>query len=323
MIKGMLAALVVVVAASVAVAEIGQPILIGKGHDPQWSPDETHIAFLQGDNLMVKRLDSPDEARHLYTGPILRYYWLDDSTLAAQERRASVSETGHTLVSKLTRIPMIGPTMVALYDSVDLAKSDARYIRLQRFSNGGVGYFDGSDSPDAIVPLNDLAAAGNQSQKPNLYVASVPGPWGQVWLCYGSGEDRRRITPDDERFIIPRLAPTQDKLYCSDSRGDLEVFDTLGSQLAILSDTDMESWGPAGEYIVYCMTTYGHYDLESSDVWVTRYDGSGTRQVTDTPNIVEFEPSFSPSGSKFIFRNYATGELYIVNFDSTAAEAEK
>ncbi|MFH2056206.1 MAG: hypothetical protein ABIJ61_09635, partial [bacterium] len=244
MSKGMLTAVIVVMAASAAFAEIGEPILIGKGHDPQWSPDETHIAFLQGDNLMVKRLDSPEEARHLYTGPILRYYWLDDSTLAAQERKTEQAMGVQTMVSKVTRIPLEAPASVLVYDSVDLAKSDARYLRLQRFSSGGVGYFDGDHAPDAIVPLNELAVGRDQSQKPNLYVASVPGPWGQIWLCYGSGETRRQVSPGSDRFLIPRLSPSQGEFYCSDSLSNLVIFDTLGNRLATISDTDMESWAP-------------------------------------------------------------------------------
>ncbi len=313
MSKGILAAVIVAVVASVALAEIGEPIVIGKGRDPQWSPDESHIAFLQGDRLMIKRLDSPEEARHLYTGPILRYYWQDDSTLVAQERRTEQTKAAHTMVSKVTRIPMSGPANVLVYDSVDIAKSDARYLRLQRFPDGGVGYFDGDDSRDAVVALNDQARAKSQQEKPNLYVASVPGPWGQVWLCYGSGENRRQVTPGESEYLIPRLAPSQNRFYCSDSRSNLVIFDTLGNRLATLSDTDMERWGPTSEYIIFCKTRYSHYDLEEADIWIVRSDGTGLRQITNTPDVIEYEPSFSPSGRHIIYRAYGSGEIHLID----------
>ncbi|MFH2054769.1 MAG: hypothetical protein ABIJ61_02310, partial [bacterium] len=158
---------------------------------------------------------------------------------------------------------------------------------------------------------------------PSLSVGTQPLGWGKVWLYYGSSEVGRQVTQGANTFLRPVLAPGQDMFFCSNHRSELIVFDTLGNELSNLGYADMESWGPQGQYILYCKTDYGHYDLEASDLWVAKFDGSEVRQLTDTPDVIETGGVFSPSSMHLAYTNGRTGELYIVNLDSVAAGAER
>lgn len=52
------------------------------------------------------------------------------------------------------------------------------------------------------------------------------------------------------------------------------------------TDDVRESWSPNGDRIAFL-----RYDGNSNDVYVVRYDGTGLRQITDTPEREE-DPQF-------------------------------
>lgn len=145
-----------------------------------------------------------------------------------------------------------------------------------------------------------------------LFVRSVPGVWGKVWLFYGDREHGRPATLSENHYILPKLSPTSDKFSCSNSRGHLIVFDTLGNQLADLGRVDFETWAPSGDFISFCRVGYSHYDIEASDIWIARYDGTETQQLTDTPDVIETGGVFSPTGRFLAYTNERTREIYVI-----------
>jgi Tol biopolymer transport system component len=62
------------------------------------------------------------------------------------------------------------------------------------------------------------------------------------------------------------------------------------------------AWSPDGERIAFARLVNGHFDLFS-----VRTDGSGARQLTDTPGVDELSPAWSPDGSRLAFSRYENG----------------
>lgn len=58
------------------------------------------------------------------------------------------------------------------------------------------------------------------------------------------------------------------------------------------------SWSPDGSEIVF---TRALPNQAAADIYVMNRDGSGVRQLTDTPAMDEIAPSWSPDGSKIVF----------------------
>jgi Tol biopolymer transport system component len=312
------AAGLVAVVACLALAEIGEPILIGKGRDPAWSPGGSKIAFLQRmgeeDRLMVKELDAGGEEKHVYTAPIVRFAWLDDSTIATQERKMPAIEGSRLKVSRIAKVSLSGATEVLAFDSVNVAWQSGCNLRLQRFADGSVGYY-GDSLPEREPTFLTHAISSDSTASSRLFVETVPLSWGKLWLYYGSVERGRQITLDENTFSLPRLSPNGDKVMCKNHRAQLVVFDTLGHELSNLGKTDMESWGPSGQYISFCRSKYSHYDIEASDLWIAKYDGSDMRQLTDTPDVIETGGIFSPSGRYLAYTNERTREIYVIELD--------
>ncbi len=312
-----LAAVVVVLTAGATLAQIGEPVLIGQGSDPAWSPDESRIAFLQGhgdgDWLMVKDVGSGLEAEHLYTAPILRFAWLDDSTLVTQERSMPAIEGGRLKISRIVKVFLNHPAETIDFDSVDVTKQNDRNLNMKIFSDGSIGYYDDSISTNEPQMLSHRMASDSTTE-PSLFLATVPRSWGKVWLYYGSTDRGRRVTLTENHYILPRLSPDQSKFFCHGSRGTV-VFDTSGNELALFGQVDYAQWSPDGQYIAFCRTEFSEFDIEASDLWIAKYDGSEMRQLTDTPDVIETGGVFSPTGRFLAYTNDRARKIYVIKLN--------
>jgi putative hemolysin len=100
---------------------------------------------------------------------------------------------------------------------------------------------------------------------------------------------------------------------------DLYVMNRDGYDLSRLTregDSIAGPWSPDGTRIAY--TSFG---LTTSDIWVINADGTGQKNLTDTPDIDEGFPSWSPDGQHIAFTSRRDGnnEIYVMQADGTNA----
>jgi Tol biopolymer transport system component len=77
---------------------------------------------------------------------------------------------------------------------------------------------------------------------------------------------------------------------------------------------DRPTWSPTGSQIVFSAVVGGHRDL-----YVVDADGTGLRQLTDTPDFDEFAPAWSPDSTQIVFQANpeAQWDIYAMNADGT------
>jgi Tol biopolymer transport system component len=144
---------------------------------------------------------------------------------------------------------------------------------------------------------------------------TVPKVDGKVWLHHVGETAGRQVTLSENYYFHPVLSPTYDKFFCHSQRGDLVVFDTLGKVLGNLGLTDFESWNPNGDRIVFCVIEEAGEpgDIVASDIYVAKWDGTERTQITSSADRVELYPSFSPSGTKLLYRDHRSEKLFVIN----------
>lgn len=80
---------------------------------------------------------------------------------------------------------------------------------------------------------------------------------------------------------------------------------------------DVEAnWSPRGNQLVFAR--FGETDV---DLYVAHTDGSGLRQLTNTPNRIEVEPAWSPDGAKLLFHactNLGGSDQHCANYTMNA-----
>src|SRR5574341_331961 len=74
------------------------------------------------------------------------------------------------------------------------------------------------------------------------------------------------------------------------------------SDLASLRDVSDPELSPDGDWIAYVVRTSNlEEDRRFADVWMARWDGTQTLQMTHTPSESETRPRFSPDGRYLSF----------------------
>lgn len=137
--------------------------------------------------------------------------------------------------------------------------------------------------------------------------------WGKVWLFYGSIENGSQVTRSEDTYTVPLLTPAKDKFLCMNYRGQLIVYDTLDNTLRNLGRGVWPSWSSDGQFVAFCKTEESHYDIESFDLWVAKYDGSFRRQITNTPDVLETYCSFSPTSRRLLYISDRDGKILVID----------
>jgi hypothetical protein len=299
--------------AGIALAQVGEPILIGIGSDAKWSPNEKSVSYVRRDTLFLKGLDAKTAVMSVYTGPIAKYEWLDDSTFAIQTRTLTEISGGNLKVDRILRVPIHGLPEEIVKDSLNIWAEKGKELNLRRYPDGSVGYDieqNGDRSFSAINASQQILGSTKDSVK--LFVGTVPRDWGKVWLYYGTTKRGRQVTFSENFYNLPLLAPSNDRLFCYASRGDLVVFDTTGHELGNLGVVSMASWDHSGKAVAYCVTQESEFDLEKSDIFISNFDGSNKLQLTSTPDRIEVDPEFSTSGHYVLYREYRRASILVM-----------
>lgn len=306
---GMMVMIMSLVTTSLSASE---PILIGKGVDAKWSPVKEYLSFIRNDSLFVITGETASGTICVDVGPILRYEWLSDSCLLIQQRHERREQGATRLTDRITKTCLDGNQFEVVADSGIVGRENWRRLSVIKLANGDVGYFDDASGQESFqLVAASLARPGSQRSF-GYWVAPEPVPDGKIWLYYGVHDSKRQVTLSENHYALPQLSPTNDKFFCKSARGDLVVFDTLGNVLSSLGRVDFPVWSPDGEWIAFGEVIYTEFDIVGSDIGISRFDGSQQHRLTDTPNVIEVEPVFSPAGTKLIYREYGSGRIVLI-----------
>ncbi len=143
----------------------------------------------------------------------------------------------------------------------------------------------------------------------------------EVWVSDWDGRNGQLVAGGANLLnVLPALLPDGSGVaFTSYRTGKPMIFvQRLGGSAVPLVKSDHMATGiafsPDGKRIAYSLALG-----ESTQIWVAHADGSGAKQLTDTPYFINTSPSWSPDGKRLAFVSNQGGspQIYVMSADGT------
>ncbi|MBI5219881.1 MAG: PKD domain-containing protein [Bacteroidia bacterium] len=167
--------------------------------------------------------------------------------------------------------------------------------------------------------LHVVNGSSEQTFDIGLYSNITPISPDGNFIVFNNNEDRlillnlltnqiEQISDNQTGYIFPFWSPDGNKIVYSSISGNLFVYDKTVNTTYALGDGFNPSWSDDSRYILFTRTITDDFAFISSDIYITRFDGTGTMNLTNTPDIHEMGAVFH--GNKLIYHTYNKREIF-------------
>jgi len=332
-----------------------EPILIGTGGDPHWSPDGTKLAYVYKNALYIANADGTGERVKVAELPkwTWGFIWVDSAEFILHEfERHRIEKKGlqeFVRIKKLTIDGKIEPIVEAqIYkDNLMTTPQITPPIVL---NDGTVGYYEipvsegritleaekifriikpGKLPPDSA--LKQMRAISDAQVAISKIKEIRDSPMG-IWLESADGTIRKQILCKDglNAYRNPQLSPDGTKIIGETSyRHGMWVLALDGKKLAYLDGDSKDSvvfapgvvgwavgvtakWSPDSKQIVYMVSAEDGHTVITTDLFLINADGTGKTRLTDSPDVIEAYPIWSPDGTRIAYVNDIGSKIYVM-----------
>ena len=124
------------------------------------------------------------------------------------------------------------------------------------------------------------------------------------------GSVRRLDLFDGAALLNVTLAPDGERVAFEVMGGNLFTARLDGTDLVDLGPGHRPTWSPDGRWVAFMTTEDDGETFTAADLWAARADGSARVALTQTPDRLEMNPSWSPDGGRIAFDE--GGALYVL-----------
>ena len=301
----------------------GEPNYLPTG-EPQWSPDGTKLAFVSKEWLCVVDIEKKEEIKKIAKIGREGFAWSDSNTFAICEYERDTSG----IVMRHKTLNIHGEEKL-LRKEISTNELSPNISGLTELPDGTLGYYEKPFDPSSGKKVFHIIKHGKLKPEDalNQMIATTTEGWvgwGAILLEGVDGTVKKRVTKGNATYSFPKLSPDGTKILAVNHRSDAVIFDLDGNELARVGagvyegwtpDKEVGSnyaWSPDGKQIAYDLIVESEFDIEASDIYVINTDGTGRTQLTNTTDVIEMYPSWSPDGTKIACYSDNSGKLFVI-----------
>lgn len=126
----------------------------------------------------------------------------------------------------------------------------------------------------------------------------------------------KTLTPiKDARYINLSTSPDGNKVVFEVVGGNLYTINTDGSGLTDLGKGYRARWASNSSQLIYMISEDDGHSIVSSDIYIINADGTGKRNLTNTLELIEMDPSISPDGKTMAYDLLNDGSIYLMTIE--------
>jgi Tol biopolymer transport system component len=116
-------------------------------------------------------------------------------------------------------------------------------------------------------------------------------------------------------YINLSLSPDKSRIVFEVIGGSMFVMKVNGTNLTDLGNGNRPRWSFDSNKIVYMIAEDDGDNYTASDIYVINADGTQKKNLTNTTDIIEMNPCFSPDGKMIVFDVFNNGSIYLMNIE--------
>lgn len=119
----------------------------------------------------------------------------------------------------------------------------------------------------------------------------------------------------DAQYLNVSISPNSTKIVFEIVGGNLFVINSDGTNIIDLGKGNRPKWSLDSRRIIYMVTEDNGHDFTSSEIYIINSDGTGKNNLTNTKELIEMNPCFSPDGKSIVFDLVNDGSIYLMNIE--------
>jgi Tol biopolymer transport system component len=271
---------------------------------PVWSPDGSKIAFTES-NYKGLWVIIPDGSNPVKisneTAAGWGFEWSADSK------------------SILTRVAKFeGPRRLNAVKYFDIANDNA--VQLTEYKSFMPGLPHWVDSDNNVLIFNKKRPEKIESQK--VVEGLNPDDFPQ-YTCFlkgtkiavynnQNGEIKTLDPLNAAGYLNPVISNNGNKIAFEEYGGNLYVMNLDGSNLTDLGIGFTPDWSPDDKKLVYTISEDDGYRFTASDIYIIDLDTKEKTNITNSAELLEMRPNWSPNGKSIVFDESNSGIIYLL-----------
>ncbi|MCJ7649345.1 MAG: hypothetical protein MUP85_12080 [Candidatus Lokiarchaeota archaeon] len=131
-----------------------------------------------------------------------------------------------------------------------------------------------------------------------------------------ANSDVKTLEPlEDKKYLNVTASPDGAKIAFEVYGGNLFVMHIDGTDLIDLDIGYNPKWSADSKSLVYMITEDDGHTYTASDIFTINADGTNKRNITNTTDSIEMNPSISPDGKTIVYDSFNDGAIYYKNIE--------